>query len=296
MRDASREGFVEGPKGLRLYYRVDGDHGPWLVCLNGIGVAISFFEPFARRMSKSCRVVRWDYRAHGRSDGPRDPTDISVATCVDDLEAILSGLRIDAATLVGHSMGGQVAFELYRRRPQKVSALVPTLATSGHAIETFFNTRASLVAFAGFRSAVRLAPQLVTRALRPLLTSGVAERMARLVRIIDPTLAPHELMVPYMEQLVRMDLRSYVALGQSIQDHDASDMLSTIDVPTLVVAAERDRFVPLHLAQRLARAIPKAELLIIPNGTHAALIEQPDLLALRVARFLDERMPASRRK
>ena len=242
-------------------------------------------------MSAHWRVVRWDYRAHGRSDAPRDPTDISVASCVDDLEALLSGLHIDAATLVGHSMGGQVAFELYRRHPGKVTALVPTLATSGHAIETFFDTRASLAAFAAFRTAVRIAPGLVTRALRPLLTSGVAERAARLARIIDPTLAPHELMEPYMEQLVRMDLRSYVALAQSIQDHDASDMLSTIAVPTLVVAAERDRFTPLHLAERLARAIPRAELLVIPNATHAALIEQPDLLALRVAKFLDERVP-----
>jgi pimeloyl-ACP methyl ester carboxylesterase len=290
MSERMREGFVDGAKGLRLYYRVDGTEGPWLVCSNGIGVSVFFWEPFAMAMRHRFRVVRWDWRGHGRSDSPRDPDDISVATCVDDMEALIDGLGIEQAVLVGHSMGGQVGFEYYRRHPEKVAALVPTLATAGHAVETFFDTRASLVGLSIFKNAVRAAPRLVTGALRPLLTSGVAEKLARLVHIVDPALAPHELMVPYMEHLMRMDLRTYVTLAESIQAHDASDMLHTVAVPTLVIAAEKDLFTPLRLAREMAARIPKSELLIIPNGTHAALIEQPDLLSLRVAKFLDERV------
>ncbi|MGC4115536.1 MAG: alpha/beta fold hydrolase [Myxococcales bacterium] len=285
----NQEGFVDGPKG-RLYYRLDGERGPWLVCLNGIGVCMSFWEPFARQMSRTCRVVRFDFRAHGRSDGPPDPTDISIASCVDDAEAVLRALKIHHPVLLGHSMGGQVAFEYYRRHRDQVAALVPTLCTSGHTIATFFDTRLSLVAFEGFKKIVQVAPNALSAALRPLFLSGVAEKGARLLGIIDSTLAPHELMVPYMEQLSRTDWRSYAALAQSLQDHDASDLLPTIAVPTLVVAGEKDLFTPLRLSQDLARKIPGAEFLLIPGGTHAGLMEQPDLLSLRVERFLEERV------
>ena len=289
-----REGFAKGPKG-RLYWRVDGAKGPWLVCSNGIGVSLFFWEPFARSMQGQCRVVRWDYRGHGRSDSPRDPTDISIGTCVDDLEAVVSDLSIGAPVLVGHSMAAQVHFEYYRRHPEGVAALVPVMPTAGHALETFFDTRASLAVFAVAKNIVRVAPRLSTRVLRPLLTSGVAERGARLIGVIDKELAPHELMVPYMEQLVRMDLRTYMALAQSMQDHDASDMLHTIRVPTLIIAAEKDLFTPIRLARQMAQMIPNCELLVIPGATHAALIEQPDLLSLRVAKFLDERVAVRKR-
>ena len=288
--NATKEGYVDGPRG-RLYWTQEGDGGPWIVCLNGIGVAISFWEPFARRMGRTCRVVRFDFRAHGRSDGPPDPTDISIATCVDDTEAIVAALGIDGPVLAGHSMGGQVCFEYYRRHPRGVAALIPTLCSAGHAIETFFDTRLSLVVFRAFKGLVRVAPGLLSqKVVRPVVLSGIAEKGARLLGIVDPKLAPHELMLPYMEQLSRTDLRSYAALAQSLQDHDASDMLATIDVPTLVVAGERDLFTPLRLSKDLARRIPGAELLVMPGGTHAALMEQPDLLALRVQKFLEERV------
>lgn len=289
----AREGFLDGPKG-RLYHVVEGEQGPWIVCLNGIGVTMAFWEPFAHRMAGAYRVVRFDFRAHGRSDTPRDPTDVSIATCVDDLEAVMAGLKIDRAVLAGHSMGGQVAFEYYRRHPDRVLALIPTLATSGHAIQTFFDTRLSLLAFGAFKRAVGLAPHLLSRAIRPALTSGVAEQGARLIGIVHRTLAPHDIMERYMDQMVRMDLRSYAALAQTLQDHDASDMLHTIAVPTLVVAGDKDLFTPVRLAHDLVRRIPGAELLILPGGTHAGLIEQPDLLVLRVQKFLEERVFSER--
>lgn len=289
MSARTQDGYVDGPKG-RLYYRLDGEAGPWLVCLNGIGVCISFWEPFARQMGRTCRVVRFDFRAHGRSDGPPDPADISIATCVDDTEAVVRALGMEDPVLCGHSMGGQVAFEYYRRHRDGVAALVPTLCTSGHAIATFFDTRLSLVAFEALKKIVKVAPNGLSAALRPLLLSGVAEKAVRRIGIIHPTLAPHELMVPYMEQLSRTDWRSYVALAQSLQDHDASDLLASIDVPTLVVAGEKDLFTPLRLSEDLARRIPGAEFLLLPGGTHAGLMEQPDLLCLRVDKFLEERV------
>jgi pimeloyl-ACP methyl ester carboxylesterase len=285
-----REGYATGPGGLRLYYRIDGEQGPFLVCANGIGVSTFFWEPFATRIAERYRVVRWDYRGHGRSDGPEDPREISVSACADDLAAVMDAAGVERAVHLGHSLGVQVGFELYARRPERVLALVPTMGTYRRFIETFFDSKSSLRAFEVIKSIVEKAPGLVTRATRPVLTSGVAESLARVVGIIDPSLAPHELMVPFMEHLVRMDLRTWIALAEDMQRYDASAILPRIEVPALVVAAERDLFTPLRVVAEMAHLIPGAELLVIPNATHAALIEQPDLLSLRVSKFLDERV------
>ncbi len=285
-----REGYATSRTGLKLYWRIDGSRGPALVCCNGAGVSTFFWEPFARQLSSDYQVVRFDWRGHGRSDSPRDPRDVSIVRCAEDLEDLMDGLGLDRAVVLGHSVGAQVSFELFRRHRERVAALIPTLATYRRALETFLNTRFFLGAFEVIRRVADAAPELLSRASRPLFTTGTAERLARLVGLVDPALAPHEFMVPLMEHLVRIDPRTLVAMARDAQRHDASDVLPTIDVPTLVVAAERDVFTPPRLGREMAEAIPGAELLLMPSATHAALIEQPDLLCLRVAKFLEERV------
>ena len=66
--------------------------------------------------------------------------------------------------------------------------------------------------------------------------------------------------------------------------------LAEIEVPTLVVAAERDTFTPMELADSMARAIPNAELEVIEEASHAAPVEQPDRIADRVEEFLSSRL------
>lgn len=285
-----KEGYARGANGIRLYYRVDGDAGLPLVCANGIGVSTFFWEPLALELGRRHRVVRFDYRGHGRSDSPRDYRDISIATCVADQLAVMDELGIDRALLLGHSMGAQVDFEFYRAHPDRTLGLVPTLGPYRRAIETFMDSSLSLTAFAAMKAVIGTAPTLVARTIRPILLSGVAELAARKLGIVDAALAPKRLMLQYMEHMTRLDLRSYLVLAEDIQRQDATDLLPHIEVPVLVVAGERDLFCPLRLAYEMVAQIPGAELLIIPNGTHAALIEQPQLLALRVQKFIEERI------
>jgi pimeloyl-ACP methyl ester carboxylesterase len=82
-------------------------------------------------------------------------------------------------------------------------------------------------------------------------------------------------------------------LGQA-GEHSAEDLLGSIAVPTLVVAAERDTFTPPDIAEGMAAAIPNAELEMLRGGSHAAPVEQPLLVELRIEKFLAERVGACR--
>jgi pimeloyl-ACP methyl ester carboxylesterase len=108
----------------------------------------------------------------------------------------------------------------------------------------------------------------------------------RALGIVHPDLCPREEFEPYFEHLSQLDLRGYFALARDLLTHDASDLLEQITVPVLVVAGERDLFTPLARSRELASRIPGAELLVLRQGSHAALVEQPELVALTLEKFL----------
>jgi pimeloyl-ACP methyl ester carboxylesterase len=89
-----------------------------------------------------------------------------------------------------------------------------------------------------------------------------------------------------MQHLMGLDMRGYFALARDLLTHDATSLLPDVKVPTLVVAGERDLFAPLSRSQEMAAAVRGSELLVLREGSHAAMIEQPELVALSVEKFL----------
>jgi pimeloyl-ACP methyl ester carboxylesterase len=275
------------PDDLGLTYRIYGTGGPFLVCTNGLGVSTFFWELFAAAFADRYRVVIWDFVGHGRSSDPPDPARATIVSFAKDLATVMDAAGADRSVLLGHSLGAQVNFEFYRTGAARVLGLVPTLGTYGRAVETFFGqpilaVRLANLARLGLPKLHRLIPALVD----PLVESTVLERGARLLHLVDPKSPP---MQGYFEHLARLDYRVFAHLLGDLLTHDAGDVLPTVRVPTLVVGAERDLFVPLLVARRMVELIPGAELLVLP-GTHAALFEQADLFHARVERFLRERV------
>ena len=61
--------------------------------------------------------------------------------------------------------------------------------------------------------------------------------------------------------------------------------------PILIIAGQKDTFTPAWLSRRMARLVPDAQMLLVPLGTHVAPLEQPELIELRLSRFLEENLP-----
>lgn len=283
------EGYATTEDGTRLYWRSEGQ-GPAILCLNGIGVSTFFWDPTVDYFRDRHRVVVFDYRAHGKSDLGPSPAACSVRTCAKDALAVMDALGIQRAALLGHSMGSQVSFEIYREAPERVLALVPTLGTWRAALSTFFDAPRLSRALFGITSRVgENFPRATSLLVRMFVLSPLAWTAMRALGIVHPDLMPHERMVPYLQHLARLELKSYFALARDLETHDASDVLPTIRVPVLVVGGERDLFTPVRCSKEMAQLIPGAELFVIPAGSHAAIVEQPELYCLRLEKFFEER-------
>jgi pimeloyl-ACP methyl ester carboxylesterase len=270
-----------GPKGARA-----------LICCNGVGVSTFFWDYVGHFFSKTHQVVVWDYKGHGASGEPPSRAPITMASIADDCARVLDANGIDRAVLLGHSMGCQVILEFAHLFPKRTVGLVPMLGAFGHPADTFLDPRIgrSLYKVAyGIGTAI---PDLLGVASRMVLRKPIAWQFARLTGLVHPDLCRREDMEPYLEHLARQNVGVFFQTARAAVEHDAGPFLGEIRAPALVVAGERDLFTPRHLSIEMASRLQNAELLEIPRGSHAALIEQPELINLRLEKFLRERVAA----
>lgn len=286
------EGRCDAVDGARLYFRSWGEGTHAVVLSDGIlceGFIWKYLRPAL--VDAGYRVVHWNYRGHGRSDNPRDLGTMTIPDMARDLWRVIDAAGVTDAVLVGHSMGVQVCLEGYRLRPMHTAGLVLLCGSWGRVTKTFHGTDALALVLPAVRAFASRHPAIV-RAMVARTPPKLALRVAWALGEVDPKRGREEDMKPYFEHLATIDPQVYLTLLDDAGKHSAEDLLHEIHAPTLVVAAGKDSFTPPRLARQMARTIPEAELLEVPDATHTLPIEQPELVDQRVLQFLRERLPA----
>jgi 3-oxoadipate enol-lactonase len=109
-------------RGVRLAYQVSGpSDGPPLVLLHGRGAGAADWDGVAAAFARHWRTYALDLRGHGRSDWPGE---YSLELMRADVLGFLDALALDRVDLIGHSMGGIVAYLLAADQPERVDRLV----------------------------------------------------------------------------------------------------------------------------------------------------------------------------
>jgi pimeloyl-ACP methyl ester carboxylesterase len=286
-------GFANAADGTRLYWRAVGE-GPALVLSNGVGVSTFFWKYIVKHFRDRYRLILWDYRGHGLSDPIEDPlhAELSVGLVADDLLAVLDHAGVhEPAVFLGHSMGVQVSLEFTKRHPERVRGLVCLFGTFARPMDTFMDNPMSRRIFDRIVAGTRRSGHGGGRLLRPIYASPLALPFAGLTGLVDKYYAPAQDIGMYLEHLVQMDPRVFLMMVEALADHDLTDFLPEIRVPTMVFAGERDLFTPLHRSEYMAAHIPGAELLTLADGSHAAIVEHPTTINERIDRFFAERLP-----
>lgn len=280
------EHYATARDGTRLHWTSAGQGpSPALVLCDGIGCAGYIWRFLEPELARQRRVIHWNYRGHGQSERPADPTQVSLAECVEDLFAVLDDAGERSAVLVGHSMGVQVALEAHRHSPGRVEGLVLVCGAPGHPLDTFHDVPLLAAAFPYARQVVERFPAAARLLFHAVVPTEVSLRLAQTFEVNSEQVAREDL-VRYLDDLADVDTSLFVRLLGSAAQHDASDHLPRVGVPTLILAGEKDSFTPMWLSVKMHAAIPGSELLVLPGGTHVGPLEHPDLVALRVEKYL----------
>ena len=249
--------------GLDVAYDRAGS-GPPLVLVHGAAGDAREWRPQIADLSGDFTVIAWDEPGAGRSSDV--PADFGLAGYAAALAGLVETLGAPAH-VCGLSWGGTVTLELYRRRPELVATLV--LADT----------------YAGWKGSL---PEHELRAR----VAGI-ERMltapAETFHLTFPGLfagePPHD--VIELLDAVAADVRpeSVRVAVSAIAEADLRDVLPGIAVPTLLVWGELDARSPMSVAREFARAIPHAELVVIPGAGHMSNLERPDQFNAAVRAF-----------
>ena len=241
--------------GVKVYYE-DHGHGPPILLSHGYSATCRMWNGQISALVARHRVIVWDMRGHGESDDPGDPTAYSEALTVEDMAALLRRCQIDRAVIGGLSLGGYMSLAFHLAHPEMVRALM------------LFDTGP------GFRNpeARKAWNDRAQQRARNLEARG----FAALGESDEVRMSKHRsargLAGAARGMLAQADARIIAGLDQ-------------IAVPTLVLVGADDTHF-LAATDYMARKIPGAVRVTIPDAGHASNLHQPAAFNRAVADFL----------
>lgn len=269
--DRERDGPVsevgfETLDGVRVAYRRAGS-GPILLMLHGIGGGSAQWRPQLDGLADEFTVIAWDTPGYGDSDDPAG--DWSMADYAERLAELLERLTPDPVHILGQSWGGVLAQEFYRKHADRVRSLILSDTFPGDMARPEAERTASLQG--RLNAVATMTPAEMARA-----------RLPQLVPVDTPDAIKQEIEA----MLAAIHPAGYRQAAIALHHSDERDVLSSIDVPTLVIAGEHDHVVPLMLSQQLVDGISGAHLEVIADTGHLSNLEKADEYNAIVRGFL----------
>jgi pimeloyl-ACP methyl ester carboxylesterase len=256
--------------------------GPPVVFVHGLSGSWANWLEQLPVLADDHRVLALDLPGFGYS--PMPPEQISISGYARLLDRVMGELGIDAAAVVGNSMGGFVAAELAIAFPQRVERLVlisaAGISTTGHpgstrALPTLRRMERILAASGAW---VASKSDAVTR------RSHLREATMKVV-VRHPGRLPAALLA---EQLRGAGKPGFLQALQAVLDYDIRDRLPEIACPTLIVWGDADRVITVRDADVFAELIPSSREVIFEDTGHVAMLERPAAFNALLEGFLSE--------
>ena len=285
--DSSREthGYVKSFDDTKLFYSVEGQGKPLVFCY-GLVCSSLHWTYQIEYFRHTHQAIWFDYRGHQNSATPKDMKSLTIENIARDLGTVLDELGVEDAVLLGHSMGVNVVLEFYKLFPNRVAGMILANGTAKRPLETIFRHNIFQTGFYILKKLYERSPALVSFLWRSQKGNPFARTLVALGGF-NPHLTPQADIELYVKQVAEMDPSILIHLIENYDSYDATPWLHTVDVPSLIIAGRQDNLIPLEQQELIHQLIPESRLEVVQHGSHCPQMDLPDLVNLRIEKFLN---------
>jgi pimeloyl-ACP methyl ester carboxylesterase len=259
--------------GLNVHYKDTGPKdAPVVLLLHGFGSSLQTWDVWAAQLEKDYRVIRLDLPGFGLT-GPSPLHDYSELGDLATLTHFVDQLGVASYSIIGHSMGGKMAWSLAAADAKRVNALV-LIAPDGFPEAKDIGTKPYAVPGIMGMMKFCLPKYLVRKSIEPAF--------------FDPNALSDSLVDRYYDMLRAPGVRAAILERANQTTYtDPVPRLMKITAPTLLIWGEKDRMIPSSNAQSYAKVLPSSKTVLLPNLGHLVQEEQPELALTHVTDFLN---------
>lgn len=250
----------------------EAGHGLPVLLLHGFPHDRTLWAAQLSAAPPGARLIALDLPGFGESESATVP---SLDHWADWTAAALDALEIREAVVAGLSMGGYLAFALWRRHAARIRGLV------------LADTRAGADTLEGQAKRVAMQAQAVKDGAGAIADAMMPGMLGKTTRETRPRV------VAFMDAMLRRASVPAIhdALDAMRTRPDSTPTLPGIRVPTLVLCGDEDVLTPVKESEAMAAALPDAQLGIIPGAGHASCVEHPAAFNALLSGFLQARFP-----
>ena len=256
---------------VAIHYEVHGSGEP-LVLIPGFAAGAWIWFKHVAPLANKFKVVTFDPRGIGQSSFESEP--LTMRLLADDTAALLQGLGIARAHILGVSFGGFVAQEFALAFPEATRTLSLCCTSFGGPkhVSPSMDILTAVLSTNGFNTEERIRRNLLP-AFSPDFVRSHPDDVEEVIKL--------RLANPVVEEAYRSQLKAGIGF-------DSESRVNLINAPTLVFSGDADRIVPVQNSRNLAERIPGARLRLVAGGSHLFFIEQPNEFNRTVVEFLTQ--------
>jgi len=269
--------YVTADDSIKLYYEEAGEGFP-IVFVHEFGGDLRSYEPQIRYFARCYRCIAYNARGYPPSDVPDDEHDYSQERARDDIRAVVDGLGIDRAHVVGISMGGFATLHFGMAYPERARSLV--VGGCGYGAEP------------GKRGQFQAEAEAAAARFETLGIEATANSYALGATRVQLQNKDPRGWEEFRRMLAEHSARGSALTLRGVQKRrpslfDLVEQMKHVRVPTLVMTGDEDD--PCIAASILMkRAIPSAALVMLPRSGHAINLEEPALFNQFVEQFFHQ--------
>jgi len=278
-------GFFKSFDGTKIYYEIRGS-GPPLVLCYGIGCLINHWEHQIKHFSHEYKTIVFDYRAHHKSESPRDFENLTIDALARDIKELMDHLQITQASFWGHSFGTQILVRAYDIFPNFFHNMVFINGFASNPIKGMFGTGMVSRVFDVFKGSYDVLPETLTHLWKVGTTNPLIIQLGALAGGFNLNLAHFKDIEIYSRGIANMDLNAFIILFESMMKYDGRPVFDRVECPVLIIGGKKDSVTPQHYQEEMHLKIKNSQFMMVPYGSHCTQLDMPDFVNLRIEKFL----------